>query len=260
MNAEEAHYLKRLKTLQKCVQDRIEVGKLKQRNYLCCASWDRKSKTFRLHHILKSSKYHVNHIEVDSLDKVEDLKKEMDILYILTRFSPCLSCTELFVRWAEENRMNMIILGFDISNSDFDLHEIESQIPNNLLLFNVSKRQMLKKKEREHNLNETFTKETFEELLQRMEGRFQRSDEEKQKALKPLIKSHKLFGVKVNNFVKERKLCEHQHIEKEKIIISRLLRMRKSRDDLLSSESSKLSTPVTSGHRRHKQLEPMSDV
>ena len=259
MNAEEAHYLKRLKILQKCVQDRIEVGKLKQRNYLCCASWERKSKTFKLHHILQSSKYHVNHIEVDSLDKLEDLKKEVDILYIFTRFSPCLDCTEMLVRWTEHNRMNMIILGFDISNSDFDIKQIKSQIPNNLLLFNVSKRQMLKKEERENKLNETFTKETFEELLQRMEGRFQRSDE-KQKALKPLIKTHKLFGVKVNNFVKERKLCEHQHIEKEKIIIGKLLRMRKSRDDILSTESSKLSTPVSSGHKRHKQLQPMSDI
>ena len=74
MNAEEHHYLKKLKTLQKCLLSRIDVGKLKHRNYLCFASWDRKSRTFKIHHILKSSKYHVNHIEVESLEKLEELK------------------------------------------------------------------------------------------------------------------------------------------------------------------------------------------
>ena len=259
MNAEEAHYLKKLNTLQKCLLERVEVGKLNQRNYLCCASWDRKSKSFKLHQVLKSTKYHVDHLEVDSLEKVEDLKKEIDILYIFTRLSPCLSCTEMLIRWSETNRMNMIILGFDILSSDFDINKIKSQIPNNLLLFNVSQKQMLQKEEREHNMNETFTKETFQELLQRMEGRF-KIYQEKQKALNPLIKDRKLFGLKVNNFVKEHKLPDYHHIKKEKIIIGKLLRMRKSRDDVLSTESSQLSTPVSSGYGRHRQLKPINHI
>ena len=255
MNAEEYHYLKRLKNLQKCVQGRLELGKLNNRNYLGLASWDKKTKTFKLHQILKSSKYHVNHIEVDSLDKLEDLKKEKDMIYMLARFSPCLDCAEMIIRWAENNRINMMIFGFEKVNSEFDINQINFQIPTNLMLFNVSKKEMVKKEERKQNMNETFTKETFQELLQRMEGGFQRSSE-KQKVLKPIIKSRKYFGVKVNNFVKERMLSEHD-IEKEKIIIENLLRMRKSRDDILSTESSELSTPVGSGHKRHKQLKPM---
>merc|ERR1712045_122962 len=173
----------------------------------------------------------------------------------MARFSPCLQCAEMIIQWAEKNRINMMIFGFETMNSEFDINQINSQIPTNLMLFNVSKKEMVRKEERKLNMNETFTKETFQELLQRIDGGFQGSNE-KQKVLKPIIKSRKYFGVKVNNFVKERMLSA-QDIEKEKLIIENLLRMRKSRDDILSTESSELSTPVGSGHKRHKQLKPM---
>ena len=199
MNVEEYHYLKKLKNLKKCVQSRLELGKLNNRNYLCLASWDKKTKTFKLHHILKSSKYHINHIEVDSLDKLEDLKKEKDLIYMMTRFSPCVDCAEMIIRWAENNRINMMIFGFEMVNSEFDINQINFQIPTNLMLFNVSKKEMVKKEERKQNMNETFTKETFQELLQRIDGGFERSSE-KQKVLKPIIKSRKYFGVKVIQF------------------------------------------------------------
>ena len=87
MNAEENHYLKKLKNLQKCVQSKLELGKLNNRNYIGLASWDKKTKTFKLHQILKSSKYHVNHIEVDSIDKLEDLKQEKDTKWTLRRYN-----------------------------------------------------------------------------------------------------------------------------------------------------------------------------
>ena len=121
MNAEEYHYLKKLKNLQKCVQGRLEFGKLNNRNYLGLASWDKKNKTFKLHQILKSSKYHVKHIEAESLDKLEELKKEKDLIYMMARFSPCLQCAEMIIQWAEKNRINMMIFGFETMNSEFDI-------------------------------------------------------------------------------------------------------------------------------------------
>ena len=150
----------------------------------------------------------------------------------------------------------MIIFGFGSLNKDFNIYEIESFYPNNFIIFDLSRKKMLQKEERRQNLNETYTKESFQELLSRMERSFQKSAE-KQKVLKPIINSPKPpTRIKMNNFVKCQKV-QGVDIEKEKVIINKLIRMKKSKDDLFS-DSSVETSPIGSGNRRHKQLKPIS--
>ena len=136
-------------------------------------------------------------------------------------------------------------------------------LPSNLLLIDMTNREMINRRERRQtlNLNETLTKETFDELLSRMDRSFHRSAEKK-KVLKPIINSPKPPSrIKMNNFIKTDKSVTGVDIEKEKLIINKLLRMRKSQEDLISlstASNSLESTPVGSGRRR--QLHPIINL
>jgi len=155
----------------------------------------------------------------------------------------------------------MIIFGFEkLQEAECYLLQ-ETIIPNNLLIFDLTKNEMLKKDERYRNLNETYTKESFEELIARMDKTYRKSTEnekllksKKQKVLRPIINSPKSPSrVKLNNFVKS----NYVDVENEKVIIQKLLKMKKSKDDLLS-DSSLNSSPITSGGlKRHKHLNPI---
>ena len=270
MNAEESHYLKRLKILQKSIEDKVSQSSRisSGRNYLGTATWNRKGKLFDIHHILISSKYKhldqlINHLEVDCLEKIEDLKTQHDMFYIFTKLSPCEKCFQILTEWTQKNKFNMIVLGIgNFQGSTLNLLK-EKKVPNNLLIFDLTKDEMLKKEERSRNMNETYTKETFEELLERMDGirRNQKNPQNlnllkshKHTVLKPIINSPKLPSrVKMNNFVKS----NYVDLENEKVIIKKLLKMKKSKDDLLS-DSSLNSSPATSGGlKRHKHLHPI---
>merc|ERR1712098_977340 len=105
--------------------------------YLGTATWDRKKKLFDIKQILISSKYTINHIEVDSLDKIEDYKTKHNIFYIFTKLSPCDNCFQILRKWTKNNKFNMIIFGFK------KLQEVEcyllqeTNIPNNFLIFDL---------------------------------------------------------------------------------------------------------------------------
>ena len=253
MCAEEAHYLKKLELLQKTIESKVVRCR---QNYLGIASWNRETKTYKILKVHQTSKHNLNHIEVDCLDTLEDHKKNMDIFYIFAKKSPCERCSDTLIQWVQNNKRNMVIFGFGFLNRDFNIYKIKSFYPNNLIIFDMSKKKMLQKEERRQNLNETYTKESFQELLSRMERSFQKSAE-KQKVLKPIINSPKPpTRIKMNNFVKCHKV-QGVDIEKEKVIINKLIRMKKSKDDLFS-DSSLETSPIGSGNRRHKQLKPIS--
>ena len=233
MNSEEVYYIKKLRTLKNVIESKIDRNtKRKRNNFVGIASWEREQKYFKIFQVLKSSKHRLNHIEVDCLDKIEELKRNVDIFYMFSKVAPCWSCIDILIQWTKSNRMNMIILGIQDSNSEFDSNRM--YFPTNLIVFDLTKNEMLKKEERRQNLNETFTKETFQELLTRIDRGFQRSAD-KQKVLKPIINSPKpQVRVKMNNFITVKGVTE-KDTEKEKMIIQKI--MKKSKDDLFSTDA-----------------------
>ena len=232
MNSEEAYYIKKLKILKNVVESKVDrTTRKKRKNFIGIASWNREQRYFKIFQVIKSSKHRMNHLEVECLDKIEELKRNVDIFYIFSKIAPCWSCIDILIQWTKSNRMNMIILGIEHSDSEFESNRI--YFPDNLIVFDMLKNEMLKKEERRQNLNETFTKETFQELLSRVDRGFQRSAE-KQKVLKPIINSPKPpVRVKMNNFVQVKGITE-KDTEKEKLIIQKI--MKKSKDDLFSTD------------------------
>jgi len=98
MNAEEGHYLKKLKLLQQKIEEKVSQSSRMSsgRNYLGTATWDRKKKLFDIKQILISSKYTINHIEVDSLDKIEDLKLNTTFFTFLQSFHLVIIASKFF--------------------------------------------------------------------------------------------------------------------------------------------------------------------
>ena len=256
MNAEESHYLKKLKTLKNTIDSKVTE---KRKNILGVSSWDRSTKTFQIHHVLKTCKDKVNHIEIDALDNIEALKKHTETFFVYSKCSPCDDCCEVLCQWSRSNRLNLIVWGFERRRLISD----QMSLPSNLLLIDMTNREMINRRERRQtlNLNETLTKETFDELLSRMDRSFHRSAEKK-KVLKPIINSPKPPSIiKMNNFIKTDKSVTGVDIEKEKLIINKLLRIRKSQEDMISlstASNSLESTPVGSGRRR--QLHPIINL
>ena len=121
-----------------------------------CPAEERDSKVFAIHQVFKSSRSNSNHIEVDSLDKIDQMKKHTEIFYMFSKCSPCEDCLDMFSQWCQSNRPNMIIWGFDKDRENACSFR---RLPNNLLMFDLSMKQMLSKQERRQTLNETFTKE-----------------------------------------------------------------------------------------------------
>ena len=278
MPVKKTNYFDQLKQLGYQVSQVKGIKNTKNEKYGGIATYDEEQDIFN---ILKSGTS--SHIELQCLEKVDDLVGRGmlnydDQLYLFLNTAPCTAnnnntnCLDRIIKWAKINPNKKLVLGFQKPSANGSHAESMSDkekwfmyrmdlmcrtFPTNLTIvslynteiFHSHKNNSLSDRVlRASVLKSKFTATSFKEHTSKIDTRIVNNKDVKLK----------LAPVKKNNFMKIKNL-DSQDLKKEIHLIRKLMSLRKKKDELILDASPPL-TPVGSGLRRHKQLEPLIKI
>ena len=124
MRPEETYNIEQLKKLGHILKENIGMKTTRDGMYGGVATWDRDQNKFEIHKSGITSEGNLKHIEVQCLEKVDELSaKEVlnyeNLIYMYLNKAPCAdhngnrkNCLDKMIKWANKNPTKKLILGF----------------------------------------------------------------------------------------------------------------------------------------------------
>jgi len=124
MRPEETYHIEQLKKLGHILKENIGIKTTRDGMYGGVATWQRDQNRFEIHKCGTSSEGNLKHIEIQCLDKIDELvAREVlnyeNLIYMYLNKAPCAdyngnrkNCLDKVLKWAKNNPTKKLILGF----------------------------------------------------------------------------------------------------------------------------------------------------